>query len=165
MQGMRRLGELHVEAARLRALRLVAYTGAVFPGEWTDTYNEAITSDLLEFAFHARRVNQICELENVDFGSIKTFQVVISANDPSNWLDKYGWALNRLMHAREFTFGNCHADHRQIFTRAQSNLIPLYVKVTTDRREMATISLFGLAECYLNRVIAAVKENYPDWKF
>jgi hypothetical protein len=162
---VRRLGELHIEKARLKALRLVAFTGAVFPGEWMAPYNEAVTSDLLEFAFHARRVNQICELEGVDFGSIKVFQVTISGNDPGDWVEHYGWALDRLMHAREFIFGNCHADHRPIFTSSASNLMPLYVKVATDRREMATISLFGLAECYLNRVVAAVKQKFPDWQF
>jgi hypothetical protein len=69
------------------------------------------------------------------------------------------------MHAREFVFGNCHADHRRIFTSSEANLIPLYVKVATDRREIATISIFGLADCYLNRVVPAVKQKHPDWRF
>lgn len=163
MDGMKRLGELHVAEARDRALRLVAYTGAVFPSEWADPYMETVTSDLLNFAYHARRVNEICELKAIDFGSIKTFQVVISHNDPGHWVENYGWALDRLMHAREFVFGNCHADHRKVFIQSAANLTPLYVKVKTDKRELATISIFGLAECFLNRVISQVKSKHPDW--
>ena len=34
-----RLVEIHIVQARLRALRLVAFTGAVFPGEWSDQWN------------------------------------------------------------------------------------------------------------------------------
>ncbi|WOJ89142.1 hypothetical protein RZS28_15225 [Methylocapsa polymorpha] len=165
MTNIRRLGELHVQTARTKAFRVFAFAGAVFPGEWSNLYIEAITQDLLEFAFHARRVNQICDLDTKKFSSIKVLPVVISENDPGNWVENYDWALNRLMHAREFEFGNCHSDHRILFPNAESNLIPLYVKVATDQRSMETISLFGLVNCFLCVVIPEVRRRFPNWLF
>lgn len=162
---IRRLGELHLLTARAKALRVFAFAGAVFPGEWTNTYVETVTQDLLEFAFHARRINQICGIENKQFSSIKVFPIVITENDPGNWVENYHWALNRLMHARDFIFGNCHANHRAIFTNSESNLIPLYVMIETDQRSMETVSLFGLVHCFLSEVIPEVRSRFPDWNF
>ena len=152
-------------AARTKALRVFAFTGAVFPGEWTSVYSEVVIIDLVEFAFHARRVNEISGLKAHDFPSIKTLTFVISSGDPGGWISNYQWALDRIMHARKFVFGNVHADHRRLFTNAESNLIPAYVKVETDKQEMVTISLFGLVECFLNSVLPELRKRHPDWLF
>jgi hypothetical protein len=165
MTDIRRIGELHLHSARVRALRVFAFAGAVFPGEWKDTYVETVTQDLLEFAYHARRVNQICSIDTAHLPPIDVTPVTLSEGNPGNWMKRYDWALDRLMHAREFVFGNAHADHRPIFTAAKSNLIPLYVRVTTDRRAEETISLFGLVDCFLNHVIPQVRERFPEWRF
>ena len=100
-----RLVEIHIVQARLRALRLVAFTGAVFPGEWSDQWNEAIVPDLLEFGFHARKVNEFCNLMEVDFPPIDTKVVKMSEGDPGNWERSYRNALNALMHMKTFTIG------------------------------------------------------------
>lgn len=164
MSNIRRIGELHLNAARTRALRIFAFTGAVFPGEWENPYVETITQDLLEFAFHARRVNQICSVDIASLPSINVTIVNISQAGPIQWVERYDWALNRLMHAEEFVFGNCHADHRPIFTDSMSNLMPLYVRVSTDERSEETISLFGMVQCFLVGVIPQIQQRFPDWR-
>jgi hypothetical protein len=157
----RRLTEIHIEQARSRALRLVAFTGAVFPGEWRHSWSEVIVPDLLEFGFHARKVNEFCGLMDENFPSINKKIVQISEGDPGNWEESYRNALNALMHMKSFVMGHAHADHRKIFTQAESNLITTYIKVETDKFPQVTISIFGLAECFLNCVIPKAREKDP----
>jgi hypothetical protein len=160
-----RLAEIHIVQARLRALRLVAFTGAVFPGEWSDQWNEAIVPDLLEFGFHARKVNEFCKLMEESFPSIDTKVVKIAEGDPGNWEQSYRNALNALMHMKTFVVGHAHADHRRVFLAATSNLIATYVKVSTDRFPEVTISIFGMVDCFLNQVIPRVRNKHPHLRF
>lgn len=160
-----RLAEIHIEQARLRALRLVAFTGAVFPGEWSEQWNEAIVPDLLEFGFHARKVNEFCDLMDESFSSVDTKVVKISEGDPGNWEQSYRNALNALMHMKTFVIGHAHADHRRVFLSAESNLIATYIKVSTDRFPEVTISIFGLVDCFLNQVIPRVRQKQPHLRF
>lgn len=165
MNSHRRLTEIHITQARLRALRLVAFASSVFPGEWSDSWNEVIVPDLLEFGFHARKVNEFCELMNENFPSINKKIVNISEGDPGNWEENYHNALNALMHMKSFVISHAHADHRKIFINATSNLIATYIKVATDKFPEVTISIFGLAECFLNQVIPKVREKDPGLRF
>ncbi len=161
----RRICELHIKAARTKALRIVAFTGSVFPSEWTPSFIEDLTMDVLEFAFHARRVNQICSFEKEEFPAITNNQVNISENDPGVWIEKYQFALNRLVHMESYTLGYAHADHRPIYTKSASNLMPLYVKASSDDHPSETISLYGLASCFLTFVIPLVKDRFPEFQF
>ncbi len=165
MSSTDRLIEIHIVQARLRALRLLAFTGAVFPGEWSAEWNEAIVPDLLEFGFHARKVNEFCRLMEEDFGSINVKIVNISEGDPGNWETNYRNALNALMHMQTFLIGHAHADHRRVFHASEANLIATYIKVSTDRFPEVTISLFGLVDCFLNRVLQKVREKHPQLRF
>jgi hypothetical protein len=165
MNNTTRLVEIHVAQARLRALRLVAFTGAVFPGEWSDQWNEAIVPDLLEFGFHARKVNEFCGLMEENFRPVDTTVIKISEGDPGNWEQSYRNALNALMHMKTFAIGHAHADHREVYLAASSNLIATYIKVSTDRFPEVTISIFGLVECYLNQVIPIVRQRHPHLHF
>ena len=165
MNSADRLTEIHIIQATLRAFRLVAFTGAVFPGEWVAKWNEAILPDLLEFGFHARKVNEFCDLLDEDFGSIDVKVVNISEGDPGNWETNYRNALNALMHMQTFSIGHAHADHRRIFLASEANLIATYIKVSTDRYPAVTISLFGLVDCFLNRVLHKVREKHPRLRF
>ena len=165
MNSRRRLTEIHIEQARLRALRLVAFTGSVFPGEWSNNWNELIVPDLLEFGFHARKVNELCGLLGESFPSINKRVVQISTNDPENWEESYRNALNALMHMQSFVIGHVHADHRQIYLKAEANLIATYVKIQTDRFSEVTISIYGLADCFLNYVIARAREKDSSLRF
>ena len=165
MTSATRLTEIHIEQARLRALRLVAFTGSVFPGEWSDQWNEVIVPDLLEFGFHARKVNELCELMNESFRPIDTKVVVISEGDPGSWEKSYRHALNALMHMQTFVIGHAHADHRRIYLAAKANLIATYINVRTDKFPEVTISIFGLVECFLNQVIPRIREKHPQLRF
>lgn len=165
MNSNQRLVEIHIMQGRLRALRLLAFTSSVFPGEWSNEWNEMIVPDLLEFGFHARKVNEFCGLMDESFPSIDKKVVKISEGDPGNWEGNYRNALNALMHMQKFTIGHAHADHRRTFTNAESNLIATYIKVSTDRFPEVTISIFGLTECFLNCVIPKVREKNPSLRF
>jgi hypothetical protein len=161
----RRLVELHVMAARSRALKIFAFASTVYPQEWQGPFVEEIVMDLFEFGFHARRVNELCELGDVEYPPVDRFLVQFSV--PINGIleTDYRSALNRLVHARRFIFGNAHADHRQIFTASCANLTPTYVRITTDRREDASISLYGVADCFLSTAIPAIRERHPSMTF
>lgn len=161
----RRLTELHIIAAKDRALRLFAFTSTVYPKEWGTPFTELAILDLLEFAYHARRVNQLCGIDCTQFPSAYRLLVKISENDPGDWESSYHSALNRILHAKTFIFGTVHSDHRKLFLASEANLIPLYVKISTDKLETATISLYGIADCFLTSVISEIKKKYPDFQF
>ena len=165
MNNATRLVEIHIVQARLRAIRLVAFTGSVFPGEWGNQWNEAIVPDLLEFGFHARKVNEFCDLMDENFRPIDTKLINISEGDPGNWEQSYRNGLNALMHMKTFIIGHAHADHRRIFLAAESNLMATYIKVSTDRFPEVTISIFGLVDCFLSQVIPKVREKYLHIRF
>lgn len=126
---------------------------------------EEIVPDLFEFAFHARRVNQICELHDFNSSSIKLLQVVVGEGDPGDWETKYEYALNRLVHVESFTFGSVHADHRKVFENSRANLLPLYLRVSTDCFEVASISIFGLVFCFLTEIIPEIRRRHPHLRF
>ena len=165
MGSHKRLTEIHITKARLLALRLFAYTSTVFPEEWNNVWIENIVPDLLEFGFHARKVNEFCNLKKVRFPAISNKIVDISVGDPGNWEDNYHKALNAIMHMKSFTVGNAHSDHRVIFTKSSANLITTYIKVSTDIRPEVTISIYGLVECFLNSVIPAINRNDSTLNF
>lgn len=165
MNSHQRLVEIHIAQARSRALRLFAFTSAVFPGEWSNQWIETIVPDLVEFAFHARKVNEFCGLMNHPFPSINVKLVSISSGDPGDWETSYRNALNALMHMRSFVVGNTHSDHRRIFLASEANLITLYIRVSTDKFPATTISIFGLVNCFLNEVLPQVRMKYPSFAF
>lgn len=160
-----RLVEIHLEQARLRALRLLASTGSVFPGEWSVQWTEMLVPDLLEFGFHARKVSEFCGLLDESSPDIDGLIIRISEGDPGNWEKSYRKALNALMHMRSFTVGHAYADHRKIFTASQANLMVTYIKVSTDKCPEATISIFGLVNCFLNSVIPLVRQHFKELRF
>ncbi|AIO33103.1 hypothetical protein DM39_574 [Burkholderia cenocepacia] len=102
---------------------------------------------------------------NEKFPPINEKIVQISEGDPGGWEGSYRHALNALMHTQSFKLGYVHADHRKIFLQAESNLITTYVKVETDKYPEVTISIFGLAACFLNHVIPKVREKDPSLRF
>lgn len=165
MDSRQRLTEIHIMQGRLRALRLVAFTSSVFPGEWSNEWNEMFVPDLLEFGFHARKVNEFCGLMDERFPSIDKKIVAISEGDPGTWEGSYRNAPNALMHMQSFAIGHAHADHRRTFINAESNLIATYIKVATDKFPATTISILGPTECFLNYVIPTVREKNRSLRF
>lgn len=165
VQATQKLAEIHIQEARKYALRLFAFTSTVFPSEWDKTWNELITPDLVEFAFHARKVSEFCNLRGEDFPPINNLIVKISENDPGNWEADYHHALNAFIHIKSFVIGHAHADHRQVFENSEANLVATYVKIQTDRFPEKTISICGLVFCFLNNVIPLVRRKYPTFVF
>lgn len=165
MNSHQRLAEIHIAQARLRALRIFSFASAVFPGEWQPTLVEIFVPDLVEFGFHARKVNEFCGFMDDEFPPIDQMIVQISQGDPGNWEHNYRHALNALMHMTSFTVGHVHADHRQIFKNASSNLMVTYIKVATDKYPEVTVSVVGLVNCFLAEVIPRVKNKFPNFSF
>jgi hypothetical protein len=161
----RRIAELHIIAARERALRLFAFASTTYPKEWDIQFIELAVIDLLEFGYHARRVNQLCGIDCTHFPLASRLLFEISENDPGDWEHSYYTALNRILHIKTFVFGSVHSDHRKPFLASEANLILSYVKISTDQRETATISLFGLADCFLTSVTSEIRRKYPDFQF
>ncbi len=159
------LTELHIKQARLYALRLIAFSGSVFPCEWGDQWAEAIVPDLLEFGFHARKVNEFCGLNDSHFPSINELTNVNAKGDPGNWEVNYRKALNALLHVKSFTIGHAHAEHRKIYLNSTANLITTYITVETDKFAESTISLSGLAHCFLTHVISKIKSSGRELNF
>lgn len=164
-ENVKRLAEIHITEARKHALKLFAFTSSVFPSEWNNTWNEIITTELLEFSFHARKVNEICNLQDEVFPSIDTLIVKISENNPGNWETNYQYALNAFVHIKSFKIGHAHSDHRVIFKNSESNLQATYVKIQTDKFPEKTISICGLVFCFLNSVIPLLRNKFPELRF
>lgn len=162
---MQKLTEIHVQEARRYALRLFAFVSTVFPSEWGPAWNELIAPDLLEFAFHARKVNELCKLQSEKFPDINILMVNISENDPGGWESNYQFGLNAFVHMQSFVLGHSHADHRHIFEKSEANLQATYVKIRTDKFPEKTISIFGLVFCFLNNVIPILKQRFPALVF
>lgn len=160
-----RLTEIHIKQARSKALHLFAFTSTVFPGEWTPVWGELVTPYLLEFGFHARKVNEFCNLGGETFPPIDSKLVKISEGDPGNWQPNYHYALNALMHMQSLVLGYAHADHRKIFLKSKANLSALYVKISTDQYPEVTISVYGLVDCFLSHVIPKIRQIYPEIRF
>ena len=161
---MQRLGEIHLAEARKSSLRLCSYVTGVFPEEWQNPIVEDCTVQLLHFSYHARRLNQICALDSFVFRPVDKRVVSFSEGDPGGWQPSYQHALNGLHHATSFVFGWAHADHRQLYGKTAANLIPVYVKVETDQFPVMSVSIFGVADCFLSEVISVVREKFPRWR-
>ncbi|PNG07001.1 hypothetical protein CXL00_07025 [Stutzerimonas stutzeri] len=162
---VKRLAEIHIAESRKYALRLFAFTSSVFPSEWGSTWSEIITADLLEFAFHARKVNELCRLQDEKFPSIGTLLIKISEGDPGNWEANYQYALNAFVHLNDYKIGHAHADHRAIFIGSEASLQATYVKIKTDKFSEKTISICGLVFCFLNSVVPLLRRRFPELRF
>lgn len=159
-----RLIELHIVEARKRALRLFAFGGAVYPEVWGSPYIEDISISLLEFGFHARRVNDLCDFGDRKFSDVDKFIVNFSVPPKYSIVKKYQFALNRLIHAKRFIFQNVHADHRNVFSE-HDNLVPVAVAIETDQRSCEAVSIIGVSNCFLHEVIPLVKSEIHNINF
>lgn len=160
------MAEVHLIEARSRALRLFAVASAIYPKEWAGAQViEPVLVDTSDFAFHARRVNDICGYKNRPFTDVDATRFKFSAGQNIALVRDYRDALNRIHHARELTFNWAVWDGQPIFTSSPENLIASHLRVETDQREPANVSIFGLAFCFLVSVLPAVKADFPDYQF
>lgn len=144
---------IHIEESKKYALRIATITTSVIPSPWCKAQAKIFTQDLLNFGFHARASIEMAGLRSKDLEvSIDIYSAKFSSFPEGEREKNIVFALNRILHAREYTFGWAHADHRQIFDK-HDNLVPTYVLVSTDKYEKNIVSLFGLAFVYLNEVV------------
>ena len=162
----RRLTELHVIAARERAMRLFCTASTIFPAEWAaQLVAEQTTVDLSEFSYHARRVIDLCGFRKRSFENVDQVRFGLTPGQDVTFIQDFHEALNRLHHVRELAFDWAVWEGEKIFTASPRNLVPSFVRVETDKLPTANISLFGVAVSYLNSVIPAVRVTYPGYQF
>jgi hypothetical protein len=162
----RRITELHLTAARKAALRLFCTASTMFPDEWGgDVINETLHVDLTEFAIHARRVSELCDLMMTEFPGADATRFQISEPSDFPLMKDYHKALSRLVHARKLVVGYALWTGPKIWLNSAKDKAVSYVRVETDRYPAANISVFGIATCFLSEVIIAVKRRFPEYRF
>jgi len=163
----RRLTEVHLIAARERALRLFAMTSTIFPEEWASREIVELTvTDASELAYHARRVIDLCGFHKRSFDLVDQTRFGLNPGQDITFVSDLHDALNRLHHAREFKFHWAILNQpKKIYLASQKELVVSFLEIGTDYRKMANISLFGVAISFLNSVIRAVKDEFPKYQF
>jgi hypothetical protein len=163
----RRLTEVHIIAARERAMRLFATTSSVFPSEWaTGQVIDMTVVDVSEFAYHARRVIDLCDFRQRKFDLVDQTRFGLNPEQNIVFISDFHDALNRLHHARDFVFHWAVKETLpKYFLASPRELVVSFLSVGTDRLDKANVSLFGVAMAFLNSVIRAVKEDFPDYQF
>ena len=163
----RRLTELHIGEARSRALRLFMATSTIFPAEWTDWggLSDMLVTDVHEMAFHARRVIDLCRIDVASFTMVDAVRYSFEPGSETLLVANLREALDRLHHARDMIFVWSVWTGRPVFVTSRANHAPSYVSVTTDIRERANISLYGVAMSYLYEVLPEVSRSFPEYEF
>ena len=154
-----------LQQAEAAAARLWAFGSAPFPlanGAIIQTHIEhSVTDTAIAFAIHVRRL-----LDNRDIHSKFKLDEPFRHWSPAHGLTKVSLlrdALNRIVHATEFTVG---------FERLPDNAAKIeggaigviYLRTRTDQREEALIDVFALAACFFHQVLPELRpptENTP----
>jgi len=161
----RRLAELHITQARERALRIFTLSSTIFPEEWAKQLDEIAVVDLAEFAIHARRITELCDLRTAKFAGADASRYKFSVPPPEPLEADYHEALNRLIHAKSYTVGHVVWDGAKIYLTSANNLAISYVRIATDRKPSSCVSVFGIAHCFLTDVLASVRKKHPEIQF
>ena len=161
----RRLAELHITQARERAVRLLTAASTIFPEEWTKQIDELAVVDLAEFAIHARRITELCDMRSEKFIGAHESRYKFSVPPPQPLETDYHEALNLLIHAKSYIIGHTVWDGAEIFQGSANNLALSYVRIATDRKPESCVSVFGIAFCFLTSVLARVKAKHPELQF
>lgn len=160
----RRLAELHIINARERALRLFALCSTIFPEVMKTHLDELAVVDLAEFAIHARRITELCDLRSEKFAGADACRYKYSVPPPEPLEIDYHEALNRLIHAKTYTMGHVVWDGPRIFGDA-IHLAIGYVRIATDRKPSSCVSAFGVVHCFLSSVLARVTAKHSELRF
>jgi len=162
----RRLTEIHAVAARERAMRIFCTSSTIFPQEWaTNLVSEQTMIDLSEFSYHARRLIDLCELRNQKFMNVNQFRFGLSPDQDIIFIADFHEAINRLHHVRKLEFDWAAWHGEKIFLASPTNFVPSFVRVATDKRATANISLFGIAFSFLSSVIPTMISKFPEYRF
>lgn len=161
----RRLTEMHIFEARKRAISLFSFGSSVYPEEWDDAVVEPIVSELFEFGFHARRINELCSV-NVGEDTILGYsRYNLTAGGPNKPELNYEYILNSLTHCRDFRFHWAIWTGDKRFLTSSKEVIPCYVSIDTDKFYRVEFYICGVALCFLNVVIPLIKKKFPSYRF
>lgn len=83
--------------ARDRAFRILTLASTIFPEEWAKQLDELAVIDLVEFAIHARRVTELCDLRIEQFAGADASRYRFSVAPPEPLEPDYHEALNQLL--------------------------------------------------------------------
>lgn len=165
-ENMRRIAEIHILEARKIALRLFSYSSTIIPEEYKPQIAELLYVDLVNFGLHARRVNELCELSDNQF-DCGVSRFVIDESTFNNPIEKtYQFALNRLIHAANFTIGYIEWGRDRIHL-SSTDWIASFANVEPDRVSygIAHVPIYGIAYCFLTKVIPEIKIKHPNIQF
>ncbi|WP_300375934.1 hypothetical protein [Henriciella sp.] len=143
------------------ALSLFSMTEAVFPAEWNNEVSELFVRDLVSFSVHARRLVQNTSLKNE--------QLIVERpyHNPQytrqvNWLDRFDFATNRIIHYVNLEVDYVETVQRQRFKGTTRNHAPFSVRVTTkDFPEKADINVNGMALVFLTNIKPFLQSSFP----
>jgi hypothetical protein len=153
------INEFAMQQAEAAAARLWAFGSAPFPlanGAIIQQHVEqAVTDTAIAFAVHARRL--------LDNRGIRTR--LFTLNEPFwHWSPTGGStkvallrdALNRIVHATDFTVGFERVPDGA--ARIEGGAISvLYLRTKTDQRDEALIDVFALASCFFHQVLPVLR--------
>lgn len=154
------INEFSLQQAEAAAAKLWAFGSAPFPlanGAIIQSHIEqSVTDTAIAFAIHVRRV-----LDNRAIRTRFTLDEPFRHWSPAVGLTKVDTlrdALNRIVHATEFTVG---------FERLPDNAAKIvggaigviYLRTRTDQREEALIDVFALASCFFHQVLPVLQSS------
>jgi hypothetical protein len=152
------INEFAMQQAEAAAARLWAFGSAPFPlanGAIIQQHVEqAVTDTAIAFAIHARRL-----LDNFDMRTKFTLDEPFWHWSPTGGSTKVAllWdALNRIVHATDFTVGFEQLPDGAAKIEGGAISV-LYLRTKTDQREESLIDVFALASCFFHQVLPALR--------
>ena len=152
------INDFALRQAEAAATRLWAFGSAPFPftnGAIIQSHAEqAVTDTAIAFAIHVRRL-----LDNRNIRTQFTLDEPFwhwSATGALTKVKQLRDALNRIVHATEFTVGFERLPDGAAKIEGGAISV-LYLKTKTDQREDALIDVFALATCFFHQVLPALR--------
>ncbi|WP_158807930.1 hypothetical protein [Beijerinckia sp. L45] len=163
-----KLLQSHFEKAQKLALNLFQAASCVIPHEFSLPIIEQTTMDLMEFGFHARRVNELAQIDPslISGANGKRFKYENSSLD-APLEENYGHALNRLRHPNTYSVGLIEWGGDIVFEKSSSHVIVSFARITTnDPRYLdKNVSIFGISFSFLTEVRTLMHAKYPQYGY
>lgn len=160
---MKREAQIHYEQAISAALHLYALSRTPFPEAWKFLINEELYTTLTSFAIHARR---LCELENIKNGDfqIPNERLRPKKDDASELETDFFWALNKVIHANDYTavWGEAHRPDI-LHEKELGYQFPCAVEIETNFKSHGrkAVSIHELADTFLTSVASFLQQRHP----
>lgn len=133
--------------ARELALSLWSYSTAGYAKSWTAFLGEKIIDDAIVFSVHARRVNQLFEIDTQRM-EMHDGRKKYSTSPTEPFENNYGRALNQLVHSADLSLHWTEAAHRNLFNDGPTYFAGSIV-ACTDKYPNKAIDLRSISSTYL----------------